>query len=197
MVNFTGTNLFSNPAAGGVALRGGEGYGPMAQPGARGGGFVQGESGGGAMEGILSGGRVDFISYRLEVRTVTHEGAGDQARVGDFGAGFARDLPERFYQEQPLSSLSPSQAADLVSEDGFFGVRQTADRIAGFVLGGAGDDLEKLRAGREGILQGFAAAEKVWGGELPAISYDTLAETLKQVDERIAELDGRLVDVSA
>lgn len=101
------------------------------------------------------------------------------------------------YQDRPISDLSPDEAAELISADGYFGVEQTAGRIIDFVLKGAGDDLERLKQGREGILKGFREAEKLWGGTLPGISYDTLEKSLEAVDERIRELGGSVVDLSA
>jgi len=64
------------------------------------------------------------------------------------------------------------------------------------VVNGAGDDLEKLQAGREGMLRGFAEAEQMWGGKLPEISYTTMQKALEKVDARIAELGGNVLDTS-
>jgi len=98
------------------------------------------------------------------------------------------------YRGKPIEELSQGEAKALVSEDGFFGVTQTAERIAGFVLAGAGDDLEKLQEGRRGIIQGFEEAESIWGGKLFDISYDTINKALESIDERIKELGGNVLD---
>jgi len=87
-----------------------------------------------------------------------------------------------------------SNAQDLVSENGYFGVKKTSGRIADFVLNGAGDDIEKLKAGREGVLRGLKEAEKVWGSRLPEISYSTIEQALKQIDEKIVSLNGSIID---
>jgi len=89
-----------------------------------------------------------------------------------------------------------SNAKDLVSENGYFGVRQTSGRIADFVLNGAGDNIEKLKAGREGVLRGLKEAEKSWGGSLPEISYSTVEQALKQIDEKIVSLNGSIIDTT-
>ncbi len=199
MMNIGGVmNYFStsNQTAGGAFFRGPGENGQVAAPLVPAAGAAGAEAGAG-ISGLFGSVRAEIVTFRLEARAGSFDGAGEQARVADFGSAIGQALPELNYGGRPISSLSPGGAAELVSEDGFFGVRKTADRLAGFVLGGAGDDLDKLKAGREGILQGFAAAEKVWGGELPAISHETLAEALKQVDEKISDLDGHLVDLSA
>jgi len=101
------------------------------------------------------------------------------------------------YSGKPIENLSQNEAKALVAEDGFFGVSQTAKRIAGFVLAGAGDDLEKLQEGRKGIMQGFEEAEAIWGGKLFDISYETINKALESIDERIKELGGNVLDTLA
>ena len=54
----------------------------------------------------------------------------------------------------------------------------------------AGDDLELLQKGREGIVKGFEEAEKLFGGQLPEISYKTQERTLALIDEKIKSLKG-------
>ena len=65
------------------------------------------------------------------------------------------------------------------------------------MLNGAGDDVEKLKAGREGVAKGFENAKKIWGGELPEISQKTIEKTLESLDKKIAELSGNVLNVSA
>ncbi|MBR8464555.1 hydrogenase-4 component G [Campylobacter sp. faydin G-24] len=102
------------------------------------------------------------------------------------------------YNGKAISELSVDEANALVGEDGYFGIQNTADRLSNFVLNGAGDDLNKLKVGREGILNGFKQAQKAWGGELPEISQKTIDKALEIIDKRIAEFgDGNVLNVSA
>lgn len=98
------------------------------------------------------------------------------------------------YSGKPIEKLSQNEAQSLVSEDGFFGVKQTASRLSGFVLVGAGDDLEKLKEGRRGIIEGFEEAERIWGNRLFDISYETLEKALEQIDAKINELGGSVLN---
>lgn len=100
------------------------------------------------------------------------------------------NLSDLGYQGKPILELTQDEAKDLVSDDGFFGVTQTSDRSAGFVLAFAGDDLDLLQKGREGLVQGFKEAEKMFGGQLPDISYKTQERTLALIDEKIKSLGG-------
>ena len=61
---------------------------------------------------------------------------------------------------------------------------------------GAGDDVEKLKAGRSGMLQGFKDAEEMWGEKLPDISYTTMQKALEMVDAKLSELGGSVLDTS-
>lgn len=92
------------------------------------------------------------------------------------------------YEGKPITELTQDEAKELVSENGFFGITQTSDRVANFVFNFAGDDLELLQKGREGIIQGFEEAKKMFGGELPEISYKTQERTLALIDEKINSL---------
>ena len=101
------------------------------------------------------------------------------------------------YSGKPIGDLTQEEAKELVSEDGFFGVAKTSQRIADFVLMGAGDDIEKLKAGREGILRGFKEAEELWGGKLPDISYETINKSVEMIDKRLAELGASIINENA
>jgi hypothetical protein len=101
------------------------------------------------------------------------------------------------YTGKPIADMNPDEAKALVSEDGFFGVTQTSSRLADFVLSGGGDNVDKLKAGREGIIRGFNEAEKLWGGKLPDISYETLDKALAKIDEKITVLGGNILNTTA
>lgn len=101
------------------------------------------------------------------------------------------------YTGKNILAMDKSELNALVSEDGFFGVENTASRIADFVISGAGDDLAKLQKGFEGMKQGFAQAEKIWGDKLPQISQDTIDKAIEKVSARIKELGGNAVDMNA
>lgn len=116
----------------------------------------------------------------------------NNTEIYDFLAGKELDsgfsLKSIGYEGKPITELSSSEAKELVSDEGFFGVIETSSRVSSFVIGMAGDNVEALQEGRKGIVQGFEQAEKMWGGTLPEISYETQKKTLEVVDAKIAEL---------
>lgn len=82
-----------------------------------------------------------------------------------------------------LETLTPDEATELVSDDGYFGVKNTAQRIFDFAVGIAGDDPTRLDAVVKGVVDGFAQAEEAWGGTLPDISYDTRDTLVTMLEE--------------
>ena len=126
---------------------------------------------------------VMFKSTSIQSNLVKLEDKFAQA-YGDFQS-FLSDVG---YAGKPIAELSQEEAAELVSEDGLFGIKQTSERIANFVINGAGGDEDRMRAGREGMLQGFKEAEAMWGGELPDISQKTMAKAIEMVDKAMHDL---------
>lgn len=112
-------------------------------------------------------------------------------------ADFQSFLKEIGYDGKPIAELSQDEASALVAEDGFFGITQTSDRIADFVINGSGGDEKLMRAGREGMLLGFKQAEAMWGGELPEISQKTMQAAIEKVDKAMIELGFSVIDTEA
>ncbi len=76
-----------------------------------------------------------------------------------------------------------AEAAESISEDGYWGVEQTATRIVDMAKALVGNDPDKADDMMAAIEKGFEAAEKAWGGELPSITGDTKA----RIDELFAQ----------
>lgn len=85
-------------------------------------------------------------------------------------------------EEIDFEELTQEKAAELVSEDGYFGVEQTADRIVDFAIGIAGGDPARLDAIKAGVEQGFNEALEAFGGWLPDISYKTYDTVMEKLD---------------
>lgn len=124
-----------------------------------------------------------------------NSGDRSQSNLSDIFSGI--DYAAIGYQGRPLDTLSQTEASELVSENGFFGITNTSDRISNFVISGAGDDLSRLQAGREGVMRGFEEVKRLWGDELPEISQKTMERTLLNIDRQIAKLGGNVLNVSA
>lgn len=78
-----------------------------------------------------------------------------------------------------------AKAQEEISEDGYWGVKQTSERIFSFAIALTGGDPSKAQAMKDAVIEGYEQAKKIWGGDLPEISQKTYEETLKQFDEWI------------
>ena len=85
-------------------------------------------------------------------------------------------------QEIDISTVSQEEATELISEDGYFGVDQTSDRIVDFAVGIAGGDPTRLDTIKEGVEKGFNEALEAFNGWLPDISYDTFDAVMNKLD---------------
>lgn len=81
------------------------------------------------------------------------------------------------------------QAQQDISEDGYYGVKQTAQRLFDFASALAGDDVENMKKMQAAMEKGYKQAEKKWGGSLPGICQSTL-EAANKMFEDYYELKG-------
>lgn len=76
-----------------------------------------------------------------------------------------------------------AKAKEDISEDGYWGVNQTSDRIFDFAKALSGGDKEKMKDMLEAVKKGFGEATKTWGKELPDISQKTYDAVQKKFDD--------------
>lgn len=75
-----------------------------------------------------------------------------------------------------------AQAKEDISDNGYWGVSQTSDRIFDFAVALSGGDESKMEEMRKAVEKGFRAATKSWGSSLPSISNDTYDAVMKKFD---------------
>ncbi|MBR5421463.1 MAG: hypothetical protein IK115_09975 [Lachnospiraceae bacterium] len=76
-----------------------------------------------------------------------------------------------------------AQAQKDIAEDGYWGVKQTSERIFDFAKALTGGDPDKMEEMRSAFEKGFKQATAAWGAELPSISQDTYAAVEKMFDD--------------
>jgi len=87
--------------------------------------------------------------------------------------------------EYTVDAATKAQAQADISEDGYWGVKQTSDRILDFAVALAGDDKDKLGDMLNAFKEGYKKAEETWGGKLPEISQKTYDAVLEKFDKLI------------
>lgn len=80
-----------------------------------------------------------------------------------------------------------AQAEADIAEDGYFGVKQTSDRIIDFAVALTGGDPSKVEAMRDAFKKGYEQAEKTWGGKLPEICQKTYDAVMAKFDNLAAD----------
>lgn len=86
-----------------------------------------------------------------------------------------------------VDAATKAQAQQDVSEDGYWGVKQTSGRILDFATALTGGDPSKIEDMREAFKKGYKQAEKTWGGELPEISKQTYDAVMAGFDKMAEE----------
>ena len=82
-----------------------------------------------------------------------------------------------------VDAATKAQAQADIAEDGYWGVKQTSQRLFDFASALAGDDVEKMKEMQAAMEKGFKLATKAWGKELPSISNDTLSAANQLFDD--------------
>jgi hypothetical protein len=85
--------------------------------------------------------------------------------------------------EFKVDEATRKQAEEDISEDGYWGVKQTSQRLFDFASALAGDDVDKMKEMQAAVEKGYKQATKAWGKDLPSISSDTLSATNKLFEE--------------
>jgi len=86
-----------------------------------------------------------------------------------------------------VDAKTKADAQAAISEDGYWGVAKTSQRIFDFAHALAGDDPEKMKEMQAAVEKGFKQAEEAWGGSLPSICGDTHTAIGKLFDDFYAK----------
>lgn len=86
-----------------------------------------------------------------------------------------------------VDAKTKADAQAAISEDGYWGVAKTSQRLFDFAQALAGDDPEKMKEMQAAVEKGFKQAEEAWGGSLPAICGDTHSAIGKLFDDYYAQ----------
>ena len=113
------------------------------------------------------------------LRTLVRSMLGNNNAIGQgFWAAKAENLQ--------LNEAERLQAQQMVSEDGFFGMEQTTERIMGFAqaLIGPNASDEQIESMRAAVQAGFDQVSQMFGGfeNLPEVTRDTHAAIMAQFD---------------
>ncbi len=122
----------------------------------------------------------DEVNRKSQLSSLVQKMFNGQAGVAKLADLFS---PENL---KNVSAEDIAKAKEDVSEDGYWGVKQTSQRLFDFASALAGDDVEKMKEMQAAMEKGFKQATKAWGQDLPGISHDTLKAANKLFDDYYA-----------
>ncbi|MGM0417459.1 MAG: hydrogenase-4 component G [Thermodesulfobacteriota bacterium] len=126
----------------------------------------------------------DLSEFSSEAGKKAFDDFNKQAALFYFNSLEKDELSRIKHDNVPLSDFSLEQAVDLLHDDSYFGVDQTSLRISRFVLENSGNNKNMIITGKKGITQGFREAEKIWGGSLPEICYETYDTAMNKIENK-------------
>ena len=98
-----------------------------------------------------------------------------QGQVGAYGKATGNNMWQQLAGGNvKVDAATRAQAQKDISEDGYYGVKQTSQRLFDFASALAGDDVDKMKEMQNAMEKGFKQATKTWGRELPAICKETM-----------------------
>lgn len=128
--------------------------------------------------------KADQASRKQSLVDLVQNMMGGQAKSAIFASG-DEDAMWKFLAsgDYTVDAATKKQAQEDISEDGYWGVKQTSQRLFDFASALAGDDVDKMKEMQAAVEKGYKLAAKAWGGELPEISKNTFDATNKLFDE--------------
>lgn len=123
------------------------------------------------------------------VRQMKNEGMKDV--ISKLLGGLASGTSKNTINDQ-LNSIFASFGIETIEDDGtddFWGAEATANRILDFAKSLAGDDDEAFATLKDAFESAFGDCEKIWGGKLPSVCYDTLDKVREGFDEWEKEIE--------
>ena len=105
-----------------------------------------------------------------------------QGNISNVATDNLHKLVNKITESGGVDELAKQEAQALVSEDGYWGVTHTSQRILDFATALGGGNPAKMELLRDAFIDGFKQAEKLFGGELPEISHKTYEKVISGFD---------------
>ena len=140
--------------------------------------------------------KADADSHKKQLQDIVEKLITQQGKAFDIANG--KNL-KNLYAGLNVDAKTRAQAQADISEDGYYGVKQTSQRIFDFAMALSGGDPDKMEKMRSAFEKGFKKATKSWGDKLPDICqqtydavqsmFDDYKEKQKSADEGISGVE--------
>lgn len=129
-----------------------------------------------------------FASMRGAVESLIGGLTGGSSQAYGFGQAFwAMSANGTDFENYKVDAATQEKAQELISEDGYFGVKKTTERIMDFAkaMAGEGADEKTIENLRKGAQAGFDSVADLFGGfdKLPDVTKETYDAVMKAFDD--------------
>jgi len=114
--------------------------------------------------------KADAESHKKQLQDIVDKLITKQGQAFDIANG--KNL-KNLYAGLKVDAKTRAQAQADIAEDGYYGVKQTSQRIFDFAMALSGGDPDKMEKMRSAFEKGFKLATKSWGDKLPDICHQT------------------------
>ncbi len=134
--------------------------------------------------------KADAEARTAQLRSLVEQMMGKQATTYGNANDIWKFLASGNFEVDPATK---AQAQADIAEDGYWGVKQTSQRILDFATALTGGDPDKIEDMRAAFEKGYKQAEETWGGELPDICKQTYEAVFAGFD-KMAEEAGNVTE---
>ena len=120
--------------------------------------------------GLVSQLKADAEARSQQLMDIVNKLISKQGQTFDIANG--KNLKSVF-ESLEVDPATQAQAKEDIAEDGYWGVKQTSERIFDFAKALTGGDPDKMEDMRKAFEKGFKQATSAWGDTLPDISQET------------------------
>ena len=124
--------------------------------------------------------KADADSHKKQLQDIVDKLITQQGKAFDIANG--KNL-KNLYAGLNVDAKTRAQAQADISEDGYYGVKQTSQRIFDFAMALSGGDPDKMEKMRSAFEKGFKKATKSWGDRLPDICQQTYDAVQSMFDD--------------
>lgn len=124
---------------------------------------------------IVSSMKKELSSKNAQLQKLVNELMGKQAKKYTKLADLFKNIT--------ADPATVAQAQKDIGEDGYWGVKQTSDRLVSMAQALSGGDPEKADEMIAAMKKGFDQATKAWGDDLPDICKNTIDAAVKKMED--------------
>ena len=114
--------------------------------------------------------KADAENHKKQLQDIVDKLISKQGQAFDVANG--KNL-KNLYAGLKVDAKTRAQAQADIAEDGYWGVKQTSQRIFDFAMALSGGDPDKMEEMRAAFEKGFKKATRSWGDKLPGICHET------------------------